>query len=116
MGRLARMLMRGGSISVTASNVTGSDSGAAPAGSVSSTTNPNPVVVGGSGTITYSWSHVSTSSGNTPNINSATAENPVWDATVADGTDSVSTWELEVTRGGRTATCQITVTLTWIQV
>jgi len=105
-------------LAVTASNVTGSSSGAAASGLVTSSTSPSTTPSGGSGNYTYLWAHVSTSSGNTPGVSLSTLANPSWSATVADGTDSVSTWRVTVTDTtyGVSATDDITVTLTWTDI
>lgn len=107
------LLVTGNTLSVTASNVSGSDSGPIAAGTVVSSNTPNPSVQGGSGAITYAWTHVSTSSGGTPTISASGIANPSWDAVVNDGIPSSSIWKLTITRDGRTASVNITVTLTW---
>lgn len=116
-GAISMNNLRGKSaMSVTASNVFNSSGGFASSGSVNSSgAPPSPVVTGGTSPYTYSWAHVSTSSGNTPGINNASTENPVWSATVQAGIDSVSTWRLTVTSsgGGSSAQVTITVNLTW---
>ena len=103
-------------LGVTVTDVDGGADGFAASGAVTGTgtaTTPS----GGSGSYTYLWEHVSTSSGNTPLIvgGDATQANPTWGSTVADGTPSVSVWQVTVTDTtyGVTATDTATVTLTW---
>ena len=103
-------------LAVTASDILGLDSGFATSGTVDSTGQlANPVITGGTGPYTYSWAHVSTSSGNTPSIFSGTTANPVWSATVADAVNSISIWRVTVTdtSSGATATDDIQVELDW---
>lgn len=101
-------------LTVAAPDVSGSNSGFAASGSVTSST-CIPVVTYGSGSYTYSWAHVSTASGNTPSISNASVANVSWSATVTDGTQSVSTWRLTVTDTtyGISETDDVTVTLAW---
>ncbi len=103
-------------LSVTASDVSAVDSGFAASGTVSSIgESPNTTPSGGTSPYTYAWTHLGTSSGVTPTISSSTAQNPYWVATVNSGDPSVSTWRVTVTdSGARTASDDITVTLTWI--
>jgi hypothetical protein len=104
--------MSGAPLSVTASNVSGTDSGFSFSGFVSSNT-PNTTVTGGSSPYTYSWAYVSGSA--VPQVSSATAQNPAWSAVVDSGPPAVATWRVTVTdANSNTATADITVTLTWI--
>jgi hypothetical protein len=103
-------------ISVTASNVSGSAGGFAASGNVSTSgSSPNTTVTGGTAPYTYSWAHISTSSGPTPGISGSSIANPTWSAFVDDSTNSVSTWRVTVTSsgGGSSAQVNITVTLIW---
>jgi hypothetical protein len=104
-------------LSVGATDVTGYAEGLAASGTVLSDAT-STTASGGSGNYTYLWAHVSTASGNTPSPGGGTqltSQNPRWTATVADATDSVSTWQVTVTDTtyGVTATDTITVTLDW---
>jgi hypothetical protein len=100
-------------LSVSANAVHGFGFGASASGSVTSA--PAALTVsGGTSPYTYSWSHVSTSSGNTPTISSSTADNPTFTATVISGTSSISTWEVTVTDNvSATASTYVSVSLTW---
>jgi hypothetical protein len=100
-------------LSVSANTVHGFGFGASASGSVTSA--PAALTVsGGTSPYTYSWSHVSTSSGNTPTISSSTADNPTFTATVTSGTSSISTWEVTVTDNvSATASTYVSVSLTW---
>lgn len=101
-------------LSVSASSVSGFEIGPSNSGSVTSSGSPSTTPSGGVGPYTYAWTNISTSSGNTPSVSSSTAQNPSWTASVSDGTDSLSTWRVTVTdSGARTASTDITVTLTW---
>jgi hypothetical protein len=100
-------------LSVSANNVNGFDSGPNFSGTVTSGT-ASVTVSGGTSPYTYSWSHVSTSNGTTPSISSSTISNPYWSGTVSDGNSSVSTWQVTVTdNASATASAYVTVTLTW---
>ena len=116
-GTISMNNLRGKSaMSVTANDVFGANGGFAQSGSVSTAgSSPNTTVTGGASPYTYSWTHISTSSGPTPGISNASSANPTWSATVDDFPNSVSTWRLTVTSsgGGSTAQVNITVTLTW---
>lgn len=115
-GAISMDNLRGKSaMSVTASNVSGYDAGFAQSGSVDGT-GASPVVTGGTTPYTYLWTHVSTSSGDTPYISNPYVAGPVWDALVYDGTPSTSIWRLTVTSsgGGSSAQVDITVDLTWV--
>lgn len=102
-------------LSVTALDVEGNGFGFSPAGTVSSSTSPNTTPSGGTAPYTYSWVHLDTSSGATPSVSSSTAQNPFWTATVDSGDPSISTWRVTVTdSAAQTASDDITVTLTWI--
>jgi hypothetical protein len=100
-------------LTVSANTVHGFDSGASASGSV--TSSPAALTVsGGTSPYTYSWSHVSTSSGNTPTISSSTAADPTFTATVTSGESSISTWEVTVTDNvSATASTYVSVSLTW---
>lgn len=98
-------------LSVSATNVNATDSGATSSGSVSGQSTATPS--GAQGSVTYLWEHISTSSGNTPNISSATAKSPTFTATVAHATNSVSTWRVTATDSVSSAQDTITVTLNW---
>ncbi len=103
-------------LSVTASDVSGMASGFSFSGTVSSSgDSPDTTPSGGTAPYTYAWTHLSTSGGVTPTISSSTAQNPFWVATVDSGDPSVSTWRVTVTdSAAQTASDDITVTLTWI--
>lgn len=102
-------------LSVTADSVSGLDSGPNFIGSVTSTDSPNTTPSGGVGPYTYLWEELGVSSGNSPSVSLSTAQNPSWTAFVESGVDSISTWRVTVTdSGARTASTEITVTLTWI--
>lgn len=102
-------------LSVTADNVSGIDFGASFSGTVYTETSPDTTPANGAAPYTYAWTHISTSSGNTPTVVSATNQNPSWYADVADGTPSESVWRVTVTDSvAATAQTDITVTLTWI--
>lgn len=114
-GTIAMSNLRGKSaMSVSANNVNEANSGFAPSGNVSGS-GTNTTVTGGTAPYTYSWTHLGTSSGNTPSISNAAAANPNWSASVTDVESSVSTWRVTATSsgGGSSASKQITVTLTW---
>lgn len=100
-------------LSVSGSPVYGFNSGPSILGTVTSA-NASLTVSGGTSPYTYSWSHVSTSSGNTPSISSSTASNPTFTATVSDNVSSVSSWQVTVTdNASATASTYVSVTLTW---
>lgn len=99
-----------------ATSVSGYDEGASSSGSVTSS-NTSTTPYNGTSTYTYSWSHLSTLSGNTPTISSSTISNPYWFATVADGTDSISFWRVVVTDSSspqQVTAADIAVQLTWV--
>lgn len=102
-------------MTVSISAVSGSDSGPSATGSVASSAGPTVTPLNGSGNYSYSWVHISTSSGDTPSCNDEADQNPTWVATVADGTNSVSVWEVTVhdLDTGQDETAQTTVTLIW---
>lgn len=116
-GAISMDNLRGKSaMSVTASNVSGSAGGFAQSGNVSTSgSSPNTTVTGGTAPYTYSWAHISTSSGPTPGISGSSIANPTWSAFVDDSSNSVSTWRVTVTSsgGGSSAQVNITVTLIW---
>jgi len=102
-----------GNLSITANAVYGFGSGAASSGSVTS----NAAVVtpsGGTSPYSYSWTHVSTTSGTTPTISSSSISNPTFSATVTSGQIALSTWQVTVTdNASNTATAYVSVSLTW---
>lgn len=102
--------------SVVANDVFGFDSGPAFSGNVSTLgDSPNTTASGGTPPYTYAWSHVSTSSGNTPTISSATAQNPYWFVAAEDGISSESVWRVTVTDSvSATGSYDINVSLTWV--
>lgn len=102
------------SFQVDASNGSGSASGFSNSGLVVGSTNP-VTVTGNIGSVSYSWSHLSTAQGPTPSIVGPTTSAPSFEATVTDGTQSISSWRVTVTDAttGSTATDDMTVTLTW---
>lgn len=107
--------MAGVTLKVTATNVSGAASGPAASGPVQSG-NTTTTVTGGSGTYTYSWAHVSTASGPTPNISSVTISNPSWGHPSVDDTpNSLSTWRVTVTDTfyNISSSATMTVTLNW---
>jgi hypothetical protein len=102
---------------VSGINVTGTATGPSGSGTVVSENGPDTVVSDGSGSYSYTWEHLSTSSGGTPGISNANAANPVWSRIgVSDGTPSTSSWRLTVEDLATGETLQVTrtVTLTWI--
>lgn len=103
--------------SVSLPSVNGHGEGFSTGGFVISDPMPSgyPAITGGSGSYTYQWTHVSTSSGATPACSAPTANRPQWSATVTDAVPSVSTWKLTVTDTGNGAKAEdtCTVTLTW---
>lgn len=109
------MVARGGpppsSLTVSATDVSETDEGAANNGPVSGQSTATPS--GAVGTITYSWAHLSTSSGSTPSISSSTAQSPTFSATVNESINSVSTWRVTATDDLGSAQDTITVTLNW---
>jgi len=101
-------------LSISGNTVHGFDSGNAFSGTVTSSA-ASVTASGGTEPYTaYSWSHISTSSGNTPAISNAAISNPTFTATVSSGVSSVSTWEVTVTdSASNTASTYISVSLTW---
>lgn len=114
---LLGILMRGSAppLSVSADDVTKVTTGSGTSGVVTSDAGAsNTVTTGGATPYSFAWSHLSTSSGNTPSISDATVSEPTWSATVSQSTDSVSSWKVTVTDSiGTTAEDTITVTLSW---
>lgn len=100
------------SLSVIATDVSGSASGFTFFGSVSTGT-PNTTVTGGTAPFTFSWARISGST--VPQISSATAQNPGWsNNNTPEGTNS-AVWRVTVTdANSNTATDDINVTLQWI--
>lgn len=103
-------------LSVSVVNISKVQLGSGASGSV--TSDPaNTTVSGGTSPYTYSWSHIATTQGNTPSISSSTVNNPTFNATVYDGYQSISTWQLTVTDNvSDTASTYVTVTLTWVNI
>jgi len=101
-------------LSISGNTVHGFDSGNSFFGTVTSAA-ASVTASGGTEPYTaYSWSHISTSSGNTPSISNSAISNPTFTATVSSGTSSVSTWEVTVTDSASdTASTYISVSLTW---
>lgn len=100
-------------LSVSANAVYGFDSGPSISGSV---TSGAAVVTASGGTTpyTYAWTHISTTTGNTPTISSSSISNPTFSATVFDGVQSSSTWQITVTDGASdVASAYVSVSLTW---
>ena len=104
-------------LTVSASNVTGNDSGFAACGSVSSSgDSPGTSASGGVPPYTYAWTQTGGAAEAGPfAISGATAQNPTWsDTRCASHTDNNENWEVEVTDDdGNTATDTISVTLVW---
>lgn len=104
-------------LEVGAGDVSGTSSGLSSSGLVVSSTSPDTTAIGGTPPYTYAWTHISTSGGTTPNINSSTTQNPSWSVIVDAGDPSVSVWRVTVTdSAAATAHTDITVTLTWIDI
>ena len=99
-------------------NVTGFNSGFASSGEVNSDTGPSLNVLYSSGSWDASWTHVSTSTGLTPDISRPMSATPTWSAVVTDGSENpaISTWQVEVVDlvTGAKARANVTVTLTWV--
>lgn len=99
-------------LSVSASNVSANDAGFASSGAVGPTGNAATTPSGGVGPYTYSWARVSGST--VPGASSLTAQNPTWSAASVTGIQT-AIWRVTVTDSlGATATAEISVTLTWI--
>jgi hypothetical protein len=105
-------------LTAVASNITKNSSGFATSGTVTSNGDAVSTVTGGSGSYTYSYSLLGTTSGPTATIISGSATNsPVFRAVaVEDGTSSITEWRQTVTDAsfGNVTTDDFTVTLTWI--
>lgn len=109
-------------LTVTTQGVFGSRSGTAPNGAVTSAQGAgnhttNTTVTGGSGSYSYSWVKlVQTSGGNQTAVNAA-VQNPVFQATVSDVTQSIATWQVTVTDlvTGAIGQSSCGCTLTWTQ-
>lgn len=103
-------------LAVTANNVSGSGGGFAPNGTVTSSGSTNTTVTDGSGSYSFLWQLVSTTSGPAQSVSGVGLQNPTFSANVSDGTPSVCTWRVTVTDTvtGVTATATITVDLLWI--
>ena len=106
------------SVSVTPSSVSGNRNGFAPSGSVTSgvaTATPSY----GSGNYSYAWTHVSTSSGNTPYPVAPTSAATAFRADVVeDSTPSTSVWRVTVTDTsyGLTETATVNVNIVWTNI
>ena len=103
-----------GNLSVTANAVFGFNSGPSATGSVTSSA---AVVTASGGTTpyTYSWTHVSTTSGTTPTISSSSISNPTFSVTASSGLPSTSTWQVTVTDdASNSASAYVSVTLSWL--
>lgn len=99
------------SMSVSATDVSGSAAAFASSGPVSSN-NTSTTVTGGTAPFTFSWTRVSGST--VPQVSSATAQNPNWfnNNTPEGGYSAV--WRVTVTdANSNTATDDINVTLQW---
>jgi len=104
------------SLSVTVSNISKTAFGYGSSGTVTSNS-ASTTVSGGTSPYTYSWSHISTTQGNTPTISNSTVDNPTFSATVIQDNQSISTWQLTVTDNvSATASTYVTVTLTWVNI
>ena len=114
-GTISMNNLRGKSaMSVSANNVSGDNGGFAPSGSVSTAgSSPNTTVTGGTAPYTYSWARISGST--VPQISNSVAQNPTWsNGSTPDGFHE-AVWRVTVTAtGGATATRDITVSLSWI--
>lgn len=116
-GVVATLAGMGGSLplQVTATDVFQTTIGGGSSGTVTSnpTLRPNTTVTGGVSPYTYSWVRLS---GDTPTINSATLQNPTWQAVVDDGFTNLSAWQVTVTdAASQTAQTSINVELSYIQ-
>jgi hypothetical protein len=101
-------------LAVVASNVSRSQQGFSPSGTVTTTQSPNTTITGGVAPYTQEWTRLT---GSTTFISDDTALNPTWSATVNDGEPVVETWRVTVTdTAASTATFDITITLTWVQI
>ena len=105
-------------ITIDDATLTGSDSGSAPSGSVTSNIGTVSIVSGGTGPYTYLWEIVgaaATSGHFTPNGQTTTASSFTDTVAMLDA-DTDETWKCTVTDTGnnnKTAEVQLTVTLTW---
>jgi hypothetical protein len=99
-------------LAVTANDVSGTSFGFSFSGPVA-TVDPNTTVTGGTAPFTFAWAYVSGSS--IPEVSNAAAQNPFWsNSNVPDGTET-ATWRVTVTDANNsTATHNITVELTWV--
>jgi hypothetical protein len=104
-------------LTASSQNVSDSQTGVGVGGTVFGVLASPAFAVDEVGTISFAWTHLSTSSGVTPGITDSTSASPTWSASVQDGTPSTSRWRLTVTDGstGATAFTDITVTLQWFQ-
>jgi hypothetical protein len=102
-------------LAVAASNVSRAAFGPASSGTVTSVALPNTTITGGVAPYTVAWTN---EGGDNPTISSSTAVNPTWSqALVPFDEPNVSTQRVTVTDAvSATATADITVTLTWVQI
>jgi hypothetical protein len=112
-GAISFQNLRGKSaLSVSATSVSGFNSGFAFSGPVS-TDNTSTTVTGGASPFTFSWARISGST--VPQVSSSTAQNPNWfnNDTPSGTYDAV--WRVTVTdANSNTATADINVSLTWL--
>ena len=106
-------------MTVSASNVIGTNSGFSPCGSVSSAgDSPGTTVLNGTAPFTYLWEQIgSPADGGPHNISSSSAQNPSWSDTRCDShTVNGESWRVTVTDSSvpaQQAQDTITVTLRW---
>lgn len=101
-------------LTVTASNVSRTVEGSAASGLVATIASPNTTITGGVAPYTQAWTNIA---GDAVNISSATALNPTFSETVSFDAPLASEWRVTVTdSASATASFDILVTLTWVQV
>lgn len=100
---------------VTLPGITGTASGAAGTGNVTSAA-ASLTLTNGTASYTYLWEHLVTIGGETPTCSSTTAAGPTFSRTDVDGNQpSVSIWRITVTDSkGNVASAQAYVRLIWI--
>jgi hypothetical protein len=100
---------------VTLAAITGSDSGFAGSGNVTSAA-ASLTLANGTSSYTYLWEHLVTVGGETPTCSSTTAAGPTFSRTSVDANaPSVSIWRITVTDSqGNVASAQAYVRLLWI--
>lgn len=119
MGILQTMGGGGGSLQVSASNVSGNSSGFIHCGNPGATGIPNTSVAGGSGNYHFSWERVGAAATFGPWDCSNTAiQNPVWlapDPVCADAVTINETWQVTATdnSSGQIGKASILVNLFW---